>query len=264
MFLQFLESSRPSKTPTRNVKPAKIPFLSNHCREQADKFKESSRKNHEAWYQEGLKKYNQLSKDDKELWEQKAGHHDTKQPSIKKRLLKELKKNPKISWAALEKCLDHWCSTATIWRWVTSFDEYKCYCERFIPLLSESQKKTRLEFAKRFRNNWGLGGGKYVVIMYDEKWFWGLVIRRGAKACSDLGVDQQNFKAYHRNHINKVMAIAFTLFAFADSMDNGGDAEKLALIRAQGYKVADKRVKQSTRDESGRVKYDGPIIREKV
>ena len=59
------------------------------------------------------------------------------------------------------------------------------------------------------------------------------------------------------------MAIAFTLFAFADSMDNGGDAEKLALIRAQGYKVANKRVKQSTRDESGRVKYDGPIIREK-
>jgi hypothetical protein len=30
------------------------------------------------------------------------------------------------------------------------------------------------------------------------------------------------------------MAIAFTLFAFTNSMDNGCVAEKLALIRAQG------------------------------
>jgi hypothetical protein len=42
--------------------------------------------------------------------------------------------------------------------------------------------------------------------MYDEKWFWGLVIRRGAKACSDLGIHQQSFKAYLRSFV-----ISFTL-----------------------------------------------------
>ena len=36
--------------------------------------------------------------------------------------------------------------------------------------MSEKQKKEHATFAKPFRNNWGLGSGKYLLIMYDEKW----------------------------------------------------------------------------------------------
>jgi hypothetical protein len=150
-----------------------------------------------------------------------------------------LKRNPKISWESLELAIDRWCSASTIRRWVTSFDGLQTYCERVIPLLSDKQRQSHLTFAGRFRNNWALGAGSYLlIIMYDEKWFWGLVTRRGAKACKELGIEQQSFQAYHKNHINKVMAITFTASAFVDCIDNGGCAEKLALIRAQGKKVA--------------------------
>ena len=248
----------------RSIYTPKELFALNYCRKKVAKFEEvSSRETHQRWYKEGRMRYVQLDQDSKLLWEQHAREHDEKQPNIKYRIVEELKRNPKISWAALEKQIGYWCSASTISRFVTSFSGYKCYCERVLPLLSETQKKSHLEFAKRFRNNWGLGGGKTLLIMYDEKWFWGLVVRRGAKACSELGIDQQYFKAYHKNHINKVMAIAFTLFAFEDSIENGGVAEKLALIRAQGFKVADKTVRQSTRDENGRLRYDGEIVRER-
>jgi hypothetical protein len=117
--------------------------------------------------------------------------------------------------------------------------------------------------AKHFRNNWGLGSGKYLLVMYDEKWFWGLVTRRGAKCCHKLDINQQYFKAYHKSHINKVMGIAFTAMAFEDSLDNGGRAEKLAFIRAQGKKVASKTQRKSVRQPDGSIRYNGDIIRNK-
>jgi hypothetical protein len=113
-------------------------------------------------------------------------------------------------------------------------------------LLSDKHRQSPLTFTGRFRNNWGLGAGSYLLIIYDEKWFWGLVTRRGAKACKELGIEQQSFQAYHKNHINKVMAIAFTEFAFVDCIDNGGCAEKLALIRAQGKKVLAARMQRKS------------------
>ena len=72
-----------------------------------------------------------------------------------------------------------------------------------------------------------MGGGKYLLIEFDEKWMWGLVVRRYAKSCSKLGLNKEYFKAYHRNHINKVMMIAFTAFAFEDNIENGGEVIKL-------------------------------------
>ena len=93
-------------------------------------------------------------------------------------------------------------------------------------MLSEAQWKPHLDFASCFLMNWNLGPGKYLLVMYDEKWFWGLVIRRYAKACKELGIEQHNYSACHKNHINKVMAIAFTAFTFVDTVENGGVAEK--------------------------------------
>jgi len=44
------------------------------------------------------------------------------------------------------------------------------------------------EFSHRFRNNWGMGSRKYLLIDFDEKWMWGLVVRRFAKSCVKLGL----------------------------------------------------------------------------
>ena len=69
--------------------------------------------------------------------------------------------------------------------------------------------------------------------------------------------------AYHRNHINKVMMTTFTAFAFNDSIENGGEAVKLGMFRAQSFKVADKEVREGVRQEDGSLKYTGPIKRKR-
>ena len=89
--------------------------------------------------------------------------------------------------------------------------------ERVIPLLSTEQK--------RKHSNWGLGNGKSLLAQYDEKWFWGLVMRKTAKSFDEL--DAATIKACHKSHISKVMAIAVITFAFTDNIENGGDAINL-------------------------------------
>ena len=88
---------------------------------------------------------------------------------------------------------------------------------------------------------------------------WGLVVRQYAKACKQFGLDRKVLKAYHRNHINKVMLTAFTAFAFEDSIENGGEAVKLGIFCAQSYKVAEKEVRESERQEDGSMRQTGPI-----
>jgi hypothetical protein len=67
----------------------------------------------------------------------------------------------------------------------------------------------------------------------------------------------------YRCHIDKVMAVAFTAFAFDQSVENGGEGVKLGFYRVQGARVAKKNVKKSRRDENGNIKYDGEIVRQK-
>ena len=107
---------------------------------------------------------------------------------------------------------------------------YKLYDKILITFLSKEQKGKHVYFAKRFFDNWGLGSRKYLLIMYDEKWLWGLVNRKGANMCEELGIYSHTFRYYHRSHINKTMGIAFISFAFENSIENGGDAVKLAFI----------------------------------
>eukprot|EP00957_Ditylum_brightwellii_P067031 5088169-Ditylum_brightwellii.AAC.1 len=62
--------------------------------------------------------------------------------------------------------------------------------------------------------------------MYNEKWVWGLVVRAEAKACDELGMYTNTFHAYHKCHINKTMDVAFTGFAFQDTIKNGDDGSR--------------------------------------
>ena len=130
-------------------------------------------------------------------------------------------------------------------------------------LLSPQQRAKHLAFARRFRSNWGLGGGKFLLIMFDEKWFWGLVLRNHAKKIASNGVGHHTFSAYHRNHINKTMAVGATAFAYKDSIENGGRAHKIGFYRAQSNKVAKKLVRAAVRQPDGSVQYSGEVLRRK-
>jgi hypothetical protein len=151
-------------------------------------------------------------------------------------IIAAIQKNPSRAWVGIEKDINNWCCAATIGRWVSSRAGNILYVERVIPLLSDAQnKKVHFEFSKHFQKNWGLGKGKYLLIHYDKKWFWGLVTRKGARACEELGIDPHTFEAYHKSHINKTMGVAFVAFAFEDSIENGGKAVRLDFLGCQSY-----------------------------
>jgi hypothetical protein len=186
------------------------------------------------------------------------------QNSIKNDIIDAIPKNPRRAWVGIEKDIHDWCCAVIIWRWVSSWEGYKLYAEHVIPLLSDTQKKLHFEFSKYFRKNWGLGKGKYLLIHYDKKWFWGLATQKGARACEELGIDPHTLEAYHKkSHINKMMGVSFAAFAFEDSIENGGKAVKLDFFQCQLYKVAEKLVREGVRGENGRITYSGPIKRRK-
>jgi hypothetical protein len=68
---------------------------------------------------------------------------------------------------------------------------------------------------------------KYLWVHWDEKWFWGAV-RRMAKECPAKNLSRQQRHTYHKNVINKVMAIFVAGYAFEGTSDNGGCAVKIA------------------------------------
>lgn len=59
------------------------------------------------------------------------------------------------------------------------------------------------------------------------------------------------------------MLTAFSAFAFVDTIENGGEAVKLGLFRAQSYKVAEKQVRESVRQADGSMRQTGPVKRKK-
>jgi hypothetical protein len=97
-------------------------------------------------------------------------------------------------------------------------------------------------------------------INYDEKWFYGWVSRCNAKMCEILGLEKTHTYLYHEYHINKVMAVAFTTYAFDSNVENGGNGVTLGLYCVQAARVAQSDVRESRRDESGNLRYDGDII----
>jgi len=92
------------------------------------------------------------------------------------------------------------------------------------------------------RNNWNLPRQKLFWIHYDEKWFFGLFNRANAKLLDCLGLEKFHPYLYHKNHIVKVMVIAFTAFAFDLSIDNGGHGIKLGFFRCCAARLAKRNV----------------------
>ena len=87
-----------------------------------------------------------------------------------------------------------------------------------------------MEFSKRLLTNWGKRNGKFLLIYYDEKWFWGLLFHKTAKYCDDL--PKNVVKAYCKYHISKTIGIVVVAIAFENSLENGVTAIKICFQRA--------------------------------
>ena len=115
--------------------------------------------------------------------------------------------------------------------------------------------------AQRLPCNNYLGNGEHLLVHFDEKWFWWLVLRKSAKVCDEIGLDPHVFRAYHKLHIEKVMGVAVT--GHENNMENGGVGLKLGFYWAEAARVAKKQQRQVTKEEDGKVRFDGEIVREK-
>ena len=187
------------------------------------------------------------------------------QPHIRDRIIQTLRDGPTKSFRQVAVDIGEWCSPAAIHRWITSFPDYTTYIQRPLPLLSTKQRAKHVEFAKHVRNNWGLTTSprKILWIHYDEKWFFGCVPRVNAKLLEQLGLEKQYIHVLHKNHINKVMGVAFTGLAFDGNVESGGHGLKIGFYRCHGARIAKKQVRESRRDEDDNLKYDGPVVRNK-
>ena len=179
----------------------------------------------------------------KEQWEAQRRHMVARQQHIKTQLLDQMKKDNSLSYEGLANGIERWCSPGAIRRWVMSREGYAMYSERVIPLLSKEQRQKHYIFSKRFLNNWGYGAGKFLLIHYDEKWFWGMLLCKTAKKFK--GLDPETIKAYHKCHISKTMGIAVVGCAFDNTLENGAVGVKIVFQRAQSAKVAKRQVSKN-------------------
>lgn len=197
-------------------------------------------------------------------WEMQVRSKLERQPFIRDQIIESLRENPAKSFDKVSEDIGHWCSSTTIQRWISSHSGYATYAERALPLLSTAQKAKHVQFSKHLLNNWGLPRDQKILwVNYDEKWFMGWVSRCNAKMCEILGLDKSHTYLKHKCHINKVMVAAFTAYAFKGNPENGGDGVKIGIFRVQGARIAKKDVRESRRDEDGKLKYDGKIVRMK-
>ncbi|KAG7339193.1 hypothetical protein IV203_020156 [Nitzschia inconspicua] len=206
-----------------------------------------------------------LDDETKAYWESKSRSHLALQPHIRDRIIGCFRSNPSKSYRQVEEEINGWCSAATIHKWFSSQDGYCLYVQRPLPLLSREQMAKHVKFSKFVVHDfWGLPPGtKVLLIHYDEKWFYGFVGRANAKMAEKVGLDKVQAFLHHKSHINKVMCVAFTGYAFEGNMENGGDGLKLGFYRCNAAKIAKKQVRQSRRDERGNLRYDGEIKRKK-
>ena len=182
-------------------------------------FEDTSQKSRE-WYEEGKVAWLLASDDVRAAWEAESRERVTRQPYIKDAIIESFRRNPSKSFEKVAEEIGNWCSPTAIKMWMK---RQKCrfYVGKVLPLLSKIQMQKHVEFATQVLARWGLPPLKYLWIHYDEKWFWGLVLRSSEILCEMLGIDKQQHYVYHQNHINKVMAIAFTAYALMEILKMG-------------------------------------------
>jgi hypothetical protein len=201
---------------------------------------EDTRAMEKSWREEAKARWSRMSEVKKRVWYKEQRDHDERQPLVRDQIIESLQANGAKSYRAVAEDIGYWCCASTIQKWLSSQDTYCKYVQRNLPLLSSRQMDKHVVFAKLILNNWNLPRGWYLWMHFDEKWFWGLVLRAYAKACEMLGLDKQDFYAHHKSHIDKVMAVAIVGYAFNTNVENGGRGLKIGLFRCQGARIAKK------------------------
>ena len=212
---------------------------------------------------EAMAEWEGQTKMEKAFWHHEARKHDEKQPAIADLIVEVFKANPTLSFnaAAAHEKIGNWCSGNTIGNLFRSL-RYSTIMERILPLLTKKQMKEAVKFCKFLRSNWGRGGGKYLYITFDEKWFYGLVLRH-AKLCEAFGLKRQHLYAKHKNHITQTMLLAITGYAFEDNMENGGTGVLLGIHRIEGARVAQRGQRETEYHDDGSHTFTGPWKRKK-
>lgn len=224
---------------------------------------ERMREQGSAWLKEAKQAWNGLDDGEKEHWRCAERSLAARHPDLVDNIIDTIRSNPTKSYEQIAADIGNACSGSTIQRFLACHESYSTYVERILPLLTKAQKVKHVAFANHFRNRWGLPPSKYLLIHYDEKWFYGWVGRANAKKCEQLGLEKNVSFIYHKSHVNKVMVVAFTGYAFENSIENGGEGVKLGMYRVQAARIAKRQVKASRRRDDGSLVYDGPVVRDK-
>jgi hypothetical protein len=111
------------------------------------------------------------------------------------------------------------------------FGSTACLCgECVIPLLSNQQKKSHLEFAKHFRNNFFFKKESVSSFTATRNGCWVWQSRRAPGLPRSWLLTSRLFKRTTRVQFNKTMAVAFAGFAFEDNIEKSGKAFKLGFF----------------------------------
>ena len=196
------------------------------------------------------------------FWAAEARKHDAFWPIVKDKIVEAFKENPTRTFddAASSAHVQNWCSGEAIARLFRSY-RYDSYLERCLPLMTKKQRLDSVKFSRFMRSNWGRGKGKYLWIAWDEKWFYGMVLRH-AKKCEQMGLKRAHLYAKHKNHFTKTMVLAMIGYAFEDHPENGGTGLMLGGYRVEGARVARKQQRETVFADDGTHTFSGPILRE--
>ena len=224
------------------------------------------RENKKKYHHLGIAFWNSCRQPVKDFWESVSRTKLSIQPTIQDSIIEILRNNPSLSYENVAMEINNFCCSSTIQRWMASHVGYNIYTQRTLPLLSSDQMKKHVKFAKHLLNNWGMPPQKILWIHYDEKWWYGHVNRANCKLLELLGLEKTHTYVYHKNHVDKVMVVAFTAYAFENHVENGGDGVKLGFFRCEGARVAKMTVRESRRlpaadGTTGALVRDGAIVR---
>jgi hypothetical protein len=251
---------------TLPIAQAKIFFTEYRVRERTREIKllayESCHPYRHLFREESKAEWVMLPKDEKDFWESTSRSKAGRQPQIRDNIIECLRGNPSKCFEKVAADIACWANGWTIQKWFARHGGVM-YAQRALPLLTAVQRDKHVKFCKHLLNNWGMPTRRKILwIHYDEKWFYGWGCRANAKKCEALGLEKTHTYLYHKCHIEKVLCVAFTGYAFDKSVENGGKGVKLGFYRVQGARIAKRTVKKSRKTEDGCTKYDGVAIRE--
>ena len=227
-----------------------------------------SRKKYLARVKKLKAEYRRLEAKDQEIWEYRARSRREAFPIIEDTLIAALNENPFATYTQLSYEIDYWASPTTIQTWFTSTSTWVYLFQRFVPNLSEAQRKKHVKFAQLVHNCWGRRNTRkwrrkrILWIHFDEKWFHGASVRR-VKLDRARGLTKRARRTKNQGKIPKVMYLAVVGFAMKHGTpEKGGEGIKIAFQRCARAKMARKEQRKAVHKD-GRYTFTGKIIRKK-